>query len=129
MQQPEDFNDNEKLVCKLNKSLYDLKQSSRLWNAKFNDFMTRIGFDRTESDQCLYIRTRKEILCYILLYVDDLLIICSDLNMNNTVKRLISRELEMTDIGKVNSFLGMHIEQDMEKGTISLRSIFKECSP
>jgi len=26
----------------------------------------------------------------------------------------------MTDIGKVNSFLGMHIEQDMKKGTISL---------
>jgi len=120
MQQPEGFNDNEKLVCKLNKSLYGLKQASRLWNAKFNDFMTRIGFNRAESDQCLYVRTRKEISCYILLYVDDLLIICSDLNMINTVKRLMSNEFEMTDVGKVNCFLGMHIEQDMEKGTISL---------
>jgi len=82
--------------------------------------MTQIGFNRAESDQCLYIRTRKEISYYILLYVDNLLIICSDLNMINTVKRLMSNEFEMTDVGKVNCFLGMHIEQDMEKGTISL---------
>lgn len=119
MQQPDGFVNGTK-VCKLNKALYGLKQASRVWNDRFNEFMIRIGFARCEADQCLYITVKKEVTCYVLLYVDDLLLLCKDVNMINTVKQLLSREFEMTDVGEANKFLGMYIKQDIKNGTISL---------
>lgn len=119
MELPEGFKQNNK-VCKLNKALYGLKQASRAWNEKFNDFMIRNGFKQCNSDACLYVKVQNGITIYVLLYVDDILIFCSDLKRINTVKSLLSNEFEMTDMGKASTFLGMHIEQDIEKGTIVL---------
>lgn len=59
-------------------------------------------------------------MIYVLLYVDDILIFCSDLGIINTVKKLLSKEFEMVDMGQASSFLGMHIDQNIEKGTIIL---------
>lgn len=111
---------NGKQVCKLNKSIYGLKQASRMWNEKFNNFMLRIGFKRCASEYCLYVKIEKDIRCYILLYVDDLLIVCGDLNLIKVIKGLLAKEFAMTDIGKADTFLGMHIEHDRENGIIQL---------
>lgn len=56
----------------------------------------------------------------MLLYVDDLLIISKQQNRINVIKGLLEREFEMTNIGKVDTFLGMCIEQNIERGTIIL---------
>lgn len=119
MQLPDGFGQQNK-VCKLNKALYGLKQASRAWNEKFNEFMIRIGFQRSESDQCLYVKEHRGVKCFVLLYVDDTLIFCSDLKVIATVKKLFSNEFEMTDVGEAGSFLGMQIERDKQKGTIAL---------
>lgn len=119
MEPPEGFKSGNK-VCKLNKAIYGLKQASRAWNEKFNEFMIQIGFKRCESDRCLYVKKQNGVMCYVLLYVDDTLIFCSDIKVINAVKQLLAKKFEMTDVGPVNSFLGMHIEQDMANGTITM---------
>lgn len=119
MQLPDGFGQQNK-VCKLNKALYGLKQASRAWNEKFNKFMIRIGFKRSESDKCLYTKEHGGVKCFVLLYVDDTLIFCSDLKVMATIKKLFSNEFEMTDMGEAGSFLGMQIGRDIKKGTISL---------
>jgi hypothetical protein len=55
MKQPEGFEvkGKEYLVCKLNKSLYGLKQSSRCWNSVLDEHLKSIGFTQTESDLCI----------------------------------------------------------------------------
>lgn len=78
MQQPEGFR-NGNGVLKLNRAIYGLKQASRVWNESFNDFMVGIGFKRCASDRCLYVKNNNGTLCYVLLYVDDLLIVCKDM--------------------------------------------------
>jgi len=44
MEQPEGFIQGVKLVCKLNKSIYGLKQASNCWNRRFNDFICKLDF-------------------------------------------------------------------------------------
>lgn len=119
MLQPSGFTKGSK-VCKLKKSIYGLKQASRMWNEKFNKFILRIGFKRSASDSCLYTKIEKGIRCYILLYVDDVLVVCDNLEMTEEIKRQLAAEFEMTDVGEVDTFLGMHIEYDRENGVMKL---------
>lgn len=112
MELPEGFKNGNK-VCKLNKALYGLKQASRAWNERFNQFMFKIGFKRCDSDQCLYFKIIDGVKCFVLLYVDDLLILCQKQNVIDVIRKQLNKEFEMTDVGNVNTFLGMHIEQDL----------------
>ena len=56
MKQPEGFSsrEGEHLVCKLKKSIYDLKQASRQWDYKFHGVITSFGFIENPMDQCIY---------------------------------------------------------------------------
>ena len=76
MDQPEGFliPGKEHLVCKLKKSLYGLKQSSRQWYKRFDSFMLSNGFKRSDYDSCVYLKTVNGSAIYLLLYVDDMLI-------------------------------------------------------
>jgi hypothetical protein len=64
----------ENFVCKLKKSLYDLKQSPRQWYKKFDSFMVANGFKRSLYDSCVYIKFVDGSPIYLMLYVDDMLI-------------------------------------------------------
>jgi len=56
MKQPTSFvkKGDEHKVCLLNRSLYDLKQSPRMWYRRFDDYMIKIGFSRSVYDYCVY---------------------------------------------------------------------------
>ena len=45
----------EHKVCKLIKALYGLKQAPRAWYAKMDDYLKKVGFQRSESDDTLYV--------------------------------------------------------------------------
>lgn len=62
-------------MCKLNKSLYGLKQSSKQWNMRFDKFMAHIGFTKIQFYLCVNFRFLHEsFFIIILLYVDNILI-------------------------------------------------------
>lgn len=73
--------------------------------------MIQIGFKQCESDLCVNVKKQNEILIYVLLYIDDILVFCSDMKIINDVKQLLSKEFEITDMGKAGTLLGMCIEQ------------------
>ncbi|KAK8708617.1 hypothetical protein V6N13_059655 [Hibiscus sabdariffa] len=56
MTQPEGFvtPENAGKVCKLQRSIYGLKQASRSWNLRFNDAIKEFGFIRNEDEPCVY---------------------------------------------------------------------------
>ena len=56
MEQPEGFvvKGQKQLVCKLQKSLYDLKQSPRCWNEALHAQLLEMGFNQSVSDPCIY---------------------------------------------------------------------------
>jgi len=88
MDQPDGFvTSGEKgKVCKLLKSLYGLKQAPKQLHEKFDRTLTSAGFAVNEADKCVYYRFgwgEGVILC---LYVDDILILGTSLDVIKEVK-------------------------------------------
>ncbi|RVX04667.1 Retrovirus-related Pol polyprotein from transposon TNT 1-94 [Vitis vinifera] len=110
----------ENLVCKLRKSLYGLKQAPRQWYKKFDDFMHRIGFKRCEADHCCYVKSFDNSYIILLLYVDDMLIAGSDIEKINNLKKQLSKQFAMKDLGAAKQILGMRIIRDKANGTLKL---------
>ena len=80
MKQLEGFavNGKKELVCKLKKSLYVLKQSPRMWYHKFDTFIRGLGFTRSKADHCVYFKLIGDRVIYLVLYVDDMLLVGKD---------------------------------------------------
>src|SRR5207247_3978691 len=96
-------------VCKLLKSLYGLKQAPKQWHEKFNRTLTSAGFIVNEADRCVYYRYgggEGGILC---LYVDDILIFGTSLNLFKEVKDFLSESFEMKDLGQADVILNIKL--------------------
>lgn len=122
MKQPIGFeHSNKNLVCKLNKAIYGLKQSSKCWNVRFHNFVVnKLGFRRSLSDYCLYIKVVNKIKCFILIYVDDIILASNDLVDMQHIKNCLMSEFKMKDLKNINFFLGMKINYDVDKGIVEL---------
>jgi hypothetical protein len=71
----------EGMVCKLLKSLYGLKQAPKQWHEKFDRTLTSVGFVVNEPDKCVYYRFDGSVGVILCLYVDDILIFGTSLNV------------------------------------------------
>ena len=80
MTQPEGFVNpkNAGKICKLQKSIYGLKQASRSWNLRFDEVIKGFGFIKNEEEPCVYKRTSGSALVFLVLYVDDILLLDND---------------------------------------------------
>ncbi|CAL2280003.1 unnamed protein product [Prunus armeniaca] len=76
MKQPQGFEDSSHpdYVCKLQKSLYDLKQAPKGWNAKFTGYLPSLGFKMSHSDPSLFVKISDSAIVVLLLYVDDIIL-------------------------------------------------------
>ena len=108
-------NSNSDKVCKLQKSIYGLKQSPRQWYAKMHEFLLRLKFVSSRNDPCLYIRRLQSSILIVALYVDDLLIAGNSLCQINNLKTELRKRFEMKDMGAARVMLGINISRDREK--------------
>ena len=122
MEQPDGFEQGgEDKVCLLKKSLYGLKQSPRQWNKRFDKFMRDQEFTRSTQDQCVYIKEVAENrFVYLLLYVDDMLLAAKGMDEITKLKKLLSSEFDMKDLGSAKRILGMDIFRNREAGTLQI---------
>ena len=81
MTQPEGFVSpkNSGKVCKLQRSIYGLKQASRSWNLHFDEAVKEFGFIQNEDEPCVYKKVSGSAILFLVLYVDDILLIGNDI--------------------------------------------------
>lgn len=60
------------MICKLNKSIFRLKQASRQWFLKSDQGITGYGFTENKMDDCIYLKFKVSKFTFVLLYVDDI---------------------------------------------------------
>ena len=71
----------ENMVCKLEKSIYGLKQDSRQWYLMFDEVVTVNGFKENIIDQCIYMKVSGRKYIFLVLYVDHILLVANDTNL------------------------------------------------
>lgn len=116
---PSDYHFNGE-VCKLRKAIHGLKQASRAWNKQLDSVIKKFGFVQSNHDPCLYYKRGENVLLIIAAYVDDLLILSNDTGQKERVKTDLMTEFRMKDFGQIHFCLGMRIEINAEKQTISV---------
>jgi hypothetical protein len=65
------------LLCRLNKSLYGMKQAPWAWYHCFASYMVSLGFVEAKSDTSLFVYNHGIDTTYLLLYVDDIVLTAS----------------------------------------------------
>ncbi|RVX19364.1 Retrovirus-related Pol polyprotein from transposon TNT 1-94 [Vitis vinifera] len=118
MVQSENFesNDSKQFVCRLKRSIYGLKQTSRQWYQKFDQVITSFGFKENIVDQCIYLKFSGRKFIILVLYVDDILLASSDVGLLHETKRFLSSKFDMKDLGDASFVLGIQIYRDRSRG-------------
>ena len=107
-------------VCKLNKSIYGLKQSPRLWGEKLGSAMNDLGFIKAYSDPSLYIYDRDNVKVIVPVFVDDITLASkSDEALDKFVAEL-GTYFKLRDLGSTSLLLGVEITRNRAKRTIYL---------
>ena len=129
MEQPKGYeqeNKSCKLVCKLNKSLYGLKQSGRNWNRLFNSFLQSKGFTQSKHDPCVYVFHNNADIAILLIWVDDMILAVSSKKFLNAIKNWLKSRFRMKDLGEISCFLGIHFKQENGCITMSQKQYLKD---
>ena len=111
MMQPEGFiaKNQEHMVCKLKRSIYGLKQASRSWNIKFDQVIKSFGFEQNLDKTCVYKRHRDKVIMFLVLYVDDILLIVNDVGVMSSIKICLPSQFYMKDLDEANFILGIKL--------------------
>ena len=122
MQQPEGFiaRGQEHMACKLQRSIYGLKQASRTWNIRFDQAITLYGFEKSPDEPCVYKRIQGTKVVFLVLYVDDILLIGNNIEVLSSVKGWLQKQFDMKDLGEANYILGIKLPRDRKNKVLAL---------
>ncbi|GJU39262.1 retrovirus-related pol polyprotein from transposon TNT 1-94 [Tanacetum coccineum] len=121
MKQPEGFmiQGQENKVCRLIKSLYDLKQAPKQRHERFDTTVISFAFKHNSADKCIYTKRMKDYTVVICLYFDDMLIISTTIDGISETKSYLSSNFKMKDLGKVDTILGIKVKRTNDQISLS----------
>ena len=109
-------------VCRLRKSLYGLKQSPRAWFERFTKVVKGYGFVQCQSDHTMFVKHFPEgKMAIIIIYVDDIILTGNHEEKIDLLKKLLTKEFEIKDLGNLKYFLGMEIARSKKGIAVSQR--------
>ncbi|KAJ9541813.1 hypothetical protein OSB04_028319 [Centaurea solstitialis] len=129
---------NEHKVYRLTKALYGLRQAPRAWNRKLDGILKSMKFQKCMKEPSVYRKNEGANLLILAIYVEDLFVTGTNLNMIKRFKSEMSMNFEMSDLGRLTYYLGIEVKQEESGITINqeayARHILKEvgledCNP
>nr|GEY99312.1 hypothetical protein [Tanacetum cinerariifolium] len=107
-------------VCKLKHSICGLKQAFRQWNKGFDDEIKIFNFIKNRDEPCVYMKASGSYVTFLILYVDNILIMENNIPMLQYVKSYLERCFSMKDLRESAYILGIKIYRDRSKRLIGL---------
>ena len=122
MMQPEGFIDPKvsNKVCQLQRSIYGLVQASQSWNIRFDEVINAYGFIQIFGEACIYKRVSGSSVAFLILYVDDILLMGNDIKLLDSIKAYLNKCFSMKDLGEAAYILGIKIYRDRSRRLIGL---------
>ena len=109
-----------RLVYKLRRSLYGLKQAGREWAALLSNFLIGWGFTRSSIDTCLYLYMSGSTLLWVAVYVDDALLLSNNASLRARFMSALTARFPTDDKGELSWLLGIAITRDRKARTLHL---------
>ncbi|KAM2555190.1 hypothetical protein TB2_019236 [Malus domestica] len=108
-------------ACRLNKSIYGLKQASRSWFHKFSTAIHQAGYQQSKADYSLFTKVRDHSFTTVLIYVDDMIITGNDEEAIRDLKLFLHTHFRIKDLGPLKYFLGVEVARSSQGISISQR--------
>lgn len=111
MEQPRSFEEpgKEEYVWRIERGLYDMKQSGRIWNQTMNADVLSWGFTRLSYESCVYYRSSDSGVIISAVHVDDFLSIASNKDENEGFKNQMRTVWTISDLGAVRFVVGIAV--------------------
>ena len=84
------------------KSIYELKQASRSWNLRFDETIKTYGFEQNVDEPSEYKYIKEKKVVFLVLYIDDILLIGNDVETLLNVKKWLVEQFQMKDLGEAS---------------------------
>jgi hypothetical protein len=111
----------ESKVCRLTKSLYDLKQASRQWFSKLSSTLIDLGFVQSKANYSLFTRVQGSSFIALLIYVDDVAIASNDSDAISSFITMLNDKFKLKDLCSLKYFLGLEIARSSSGISVSQR--------
>ncbi|GJW13398.1 cysteine-rich receptor-like protein kinase 8 [Tanacetum coccineum] len=108
-------------VCKLQKSLYGLKQTNRQWFIKLTTFLTHLGFNLSYADTSLLTYKKNKDFLALVIYIDDILLTGSNNHPITHFKQQLDQQFSIKDLGNINYYLGIEFLINKQGVTMTQR--------
>ena len=105
-------------MCKLQRSINGLVQASRSWNIRFDELIKAYGFIQTFGKACIYKKVNGSSVAFLILYVQDILLIGNDIEFLDSIKGYLNKSFSMKDLGEAAYILSIKIYRDRSRRLI-----------
>jgi hypothetical protein len=123
MYEPEGFEtEGEKMVWRLLKSLYGLKQSARNWQLLLKTYFLQNKISPTHADPCVYLVKNEKGFCMVSTHVDDIFVLFNEAGkvFRDSLFESILKDIPIENLGPVSRALKTSILRDREKGILKI---------
>jgi histone deacetylase 1/2 len=124
MKQPPGYEDTSKpshYICRLKKALYGLKQAPKAWHSRLTCKLQNLGFRGSVADASLFVFREGDITIYILIYVDDIIIVSSSDKATDKLIQNLNKDFAVKDLGPLEYFLGVEVKPHRDGILLSQR--------
>ena len=87
---------------------------------KIDETIRKFGFKENKEDNCIYAKFKNGKFIFLILYVDDILLASSDVDLLQETKKFLSSKFDMKDLGEASFDLGIEIHRDRRNGVLAL---------
>ena len=95
-------------------------EASRSWNIRFDELIKAYGLRQNLGKAWIYKKGRGRSVAFLILYVDDILLIGNDIEILDSIKEYLNKSFSKKDLGEVAYILGIKIYRDRSRRLIGL---------